>query len=293
MLSWVTDGGLETDLIFHKGLDLPEFASFPLVEQEATAQFLRDYYLDYAQIAQRAGAGLVLETPTWRANPDWGKTLGYDANALDRINQQAVELVRSCGADVSRVMVSGVIGPRGDGYIAAGSQADEAADYHRGQVASFAKASVDVVHAMTINEPAEAIGVIRAARGEGVPVGISFTVETDGRLPDGTPLRQAIEQVDAVAAPDWYGINCAHPTHVRPALDGGDWQERLRWFRPNASTMTHKELDAMEVLDEGDRNLLVTTTADLLQLLPSITTLGGCCGTDASHVAALWAGHHR
>lgn len=292
MLSWVTDGGLETDLIFHKGLDLPEFASFPLMEQEATAQLLRDYYLDYAQIAQRAGAGLVLETPTWRANPDWGKTLGYNAEALDRINQQAVELVRSCGADVSRVMVSGVIGPRGDGYIAAGSQADEAADYHRGQVASFAKAGVDVVHAMTINEPAEAIGVIRAARGEGVPVGISFTVETDGRLPDGTALRQAIEQVDAAAAPDWYGINCAHPTHVRPALDGGDWQERLRWFRPNASTMTHEELDAMEVLDEGDRDLLVTSTADLLQLLPSITTLGGCCGTDASHVAALWAGRH-
>lgn len=289
MLSWVTDGGLETDLIFHKGLDLPEFASFPLIEQEATAQLLRDYYLDYAQIAQRAGAGLVLETPTWRANPDWGKTLGYNAEALDRINQQAVELVRSCGADVSRVMVSGILGPRGDGYIAAGSQADEAADYHQGQVASFAKAGVDVVHAMTINEPAEAIGVIRAARGEGVPVGISFTVETDGRLPDGTALRQAIEQVDAAAAPDWYGINCAHPTHVRPALDGGDWQQRLRWFRPNASTMTHEELDAMEVLDEGDRDLLVTSTAELLQLLPSITTLGGCCGTDASHVAALWS----
>ena len=288
MLDWVTDGGLETDLLFHHGIDLPEFAAFPLVEDPATAEVLVAYYRDYAVIADAVGAGLMLETPTWRANPDWALKLGYDAAALDRVNRKAVDLVRRVVPETARVRVSGVVGPRGDGYIAAGSSADAAADYHQTQIASFAAAGVDVVHAMTLSEPAEAIGVVRAARSAGLPVGISFTVETDGRLPDGTPLGRAIEQVDGEAAPDWFGINCAHPAHVRPALDGGAWQNRLRAFRPNASTLTHEELDAMEVLDQGDRDLLCAATADLLQALPSLTTLGGCCGTDATHVAALW-----
>ena len=288
MLDWVTDGGLETDLLFHHGIDQPEFAAFPLVENPATAKVLLDYYRDYAAIANAVGAGLMLETPTWRANPDWGHKLGYDTDALDRVNRAAVELVRLAAPETARVQISGVVGPRGDGYIAAGRSADAAADYHQAQIGSFAAAGVDIVHALTITEPAEAIGVVRAARSAGLAVGISFTIETDGRLPDGTPLGRAVEQVDTVAAPDWFGINCAHPTHVFGALDDGPWQDRLRTFRPNASTLTHEELDAMEVLDEGDRDLLHATTWKLLAALPSLTTLGGCCGTDATHVAALW-----
>ena len=288
MLQWVTDGGLETELLFHRGLDLPEFAAFPLVEQPAGAQVLADYYRGYAAIAGAAGVGLVLETPTWRANPDWGAKLGYDAAALDRVNRRAVDLVRQAGAEGLPVRLSGVVGPRGDGYIAAGHRAEEAADYHRPQVASLAGAGVDVVHAMTLSEVAEAVAVVHAARDVGVAVGVSFTVETDGHLPDGTPLREAVAQVDAQAPADWYGVNCAHPLHVRPALDGGSWQERVQCFRPNASTLTHAELDVMEELDEGDRDLLRASTAELLALLPSVTTLGGCCGTDVTHVAALW-----
>lgn len=287
-LTWVTDGGLETDLLFHRGLDLPDFAAFPLVEQPQAATVLRDYYRDYAEVATAAGAGLVLETPTWRANADWGARLGYDAAALDRTNREAVELLRGVAPAGGKVRLSGVVGPRGDGYIAAGHRADDAARYHRPQVSSLAAAGVDVVHAMTLSEVAEAVGVVRAAREVGVPVGVSFTVETDGRLPDGTTLRAAVEQCDETAAADWYGVNCAHPTHVVPALDGGAWQERLTCLRPNASTLTHAELDVMEELDEGDRDLLRSSTSDLLAQLPSVTTLGGCCGTDVSHVAALW-----
>jgi homocysteine S-methyltransferase len=290
MLEWVTDGGLETDLLFLRGIELPEFAAFPLVQDSAGTAALESYYDDYAAIARSAGAGLVLETPTWRANQDWGGRLGYDATALDTVNKQAVDLVRRVAArnDVTRVLVSGVIGPRGDGYVAAGHRAEDASDYHRPQLRSFAEAGVDVAHALTLSEPAEAVGIVQAARSVGVMIGISFTVETDGRLPDGTPLRRAVEVVDDLAAPDWYGVNCAHPTHVLAALDGDDWQSRLRVFRPNASTLTHAELDVMEELDTGDRELLCSTTAQLLSTVPSITTLGGCCGTDASHVAALW-----
>ena len=288
MLQWVTDGGLETDLVFHRGRDLPDFAAFPLLDEPTGVELLTGYYRQYVAVAAAAGAGCVLETPTWRANPDWGTQLGYDAAGLDRVNRAAVDLVRRVADGRVPARISGVVGPRGDGYVAAGHRAEEAAHYHRPQIASLAAGGVDVVHAMTLSEVAEAVGVVQAARDVGVDVGVSFTVETDGLLPDGTPLRAAIESTDAAAAADWYGVNCAHPTHVRPALDGGPWQQRLHCLRPNASTLTHAELDVMEVLDEGDLDLLVTSTADLLVGLPSVTTLGGCCGTDVRHVAGLW-----
>jgi len=288
--SWVTDGGLETDLLFNRGADLPEFAAFPLVDDKGGSALLESYYADYAAIAARAGAGLLLETPTWRANPDWAAKVGYDAGALDRVNRAAVDLVRRVAdrAETEKVLVSGNVGPRGDGYVAGGADPDEAAEYHAAQVASFRAAGVDLVHVMTMTEPAEAIGVSRAARSEGLPVAVSFTVETDGRLPDGTTLRDAVAQVDAVAAPDWYGVNCAHPSHLRPALDGGEWQGRLVLLRPNASTMTHEELDEMEELDAGDLPLLVGSAAEVREQLPSVRVVGGCCGTDSRHVAALW-----
>jgi S-methylmethionine-dependent homocysteine/selenocysteine methylase len=288
--SWVTDGGLETDLLFNHGTDLPEFAAFPLVDDDTGSALLEAYYTQYAAIAAQAGAGLLLETPTWRANPDWATKVGYDAAALDRANRAAVDLVRRVAdrAEADRVLVSGILGPRGDGYIAGGADPDEAAEYHSGQVASFREAGVDLVHVMTMNEPAEAIGVARAARAEGLPVAISFTVETDGRLPDGTTLRDAVAQVDEAAAADWYGVNCAHPTHLEPALDGGEWQDRVVFLRPNASTMSHAELDEMEELDAGDLSLLLATAADVRKQVPSVRVVGGCCGTDSRHVAALW-----
>ncbi|WP_221176319.1 homocysteine S-methyltransferase family protein [Nocardioides marmorisolisilvae] len=290
---WVTDGGLETDLLFNHGIDLPEFASFPLLDDTDGRAALMRYFAEYAAIAAAAGSGLILETPTWRANPDWATLLGYDATALDRVNRDAVGLVRSAAdrSGVEHVRLSGVVGPRGDGYIAAGANADAAAEYHSAQVRSFAEAGVDLVHAMTMTESAEAIGVVRAARAAGVPVAVSFTVETDGRLPDGSTLAGAVDELEASAPADWYGVNCAHPTHVLPAIDGGSWTDRLRFFRPNASTMSHEELDAMEVLDPGDVDLLVSSAADLRGQATLLSVIGGCCGTDSSHVAALWGVH--
>jgi S-methylmethionine-dependent homocysteine/selenocysteine methylase len=287
---WVTDGGLETDLIFHHDADLPEFAAFPLLREAEGVALLRRYYADYVAIARAAGAGVLLETPTWRANPAWGSILGYDADALDGIDRAAVALVRSVLADakVADVRVSGCVGPLGDGYVAGGADADEAADDHLAQIRSLADAGADLVHAMTMTGPAEAIGVVRAARTVGIPVAVSFTVETDGRLPDGSGLAEAIRSVDDAAPADFYGVNCAHPTHVLAALDDGPWQERLTFFRPNASTLSHAELDAMEELDAGDVPLLVRSTGELLERLPAVSVLGGCCGTDRRHVAALW-----
>ena len=287
---WVSDGGLETDLLFNRGIALPDFASFLLLDDADGTFALRRYYGEYVAIAAAADAGLLLETPTWRANPDWGSRLGYDRAALHRVNNVAVELVRASATSSgpSSVLVSGVVGPRGDGYIAAGANAEAAADYHAAQVDSLTDAGVDLVHAMTMTEPAEAIGVVLAARAAGVPVAVSFTVETDGRLPDGSTLAAAVNQLENVAPADWYGVNCAHPTHVLPALDGGPWTDRLRFLRPNASTRSHDELDEMEELDSGDIDLLVASATTARQQAPSIAVIGGCCGTDSRHVAALW-----
>ena len=289
--SWVTDGGLETDLVFNHGVDLPEFASFPLLGDADGSRLLADYYAQYAVIARTAGAGLLLETPTWRANPDWASLLGFDRAALDRINQSAVEFMRTQAerSELDKVLVSGVVGPRGDGYLAADIDGDEAAAYHHGQVASFAEAGADLVHAMTMTTAAEAIGVVRAARQAALPVAISFTVETDGTLPDGSTLAASVARLEQDAPADWYGINCAHPTHLAGALDGADWQDRLVFLRPNASTLSHEELDAMEVLDSGDLGLLTSSAADVRKQVPSVRVVGGCCGTDSRHVAALWA----
>lgn len=292
---WVTDGGLETDLIFHRGMDLPDFASFPLVDDADGRAVLADYYRGYADVAARAGAGLLLETPTWRANADWGARLGYDAAALARVNRDAVDLVRELAddVDVAEVLLVGTVGPRGDGYVAGDLAADDYADYHRPQLAAFAEAGADLATAYTLSTVAEAVGIVRAAHDVTLPVGISFTVETDGRLPDGTPLGDAVGSLDTATAAGAAHllVNCAHPDHVGPGLDAAaPWAQRIAGLRVNSSRLSHAELDEAEELDEGDLADLARTTRDLAAALPGVRIVGGCCGTDARHVAAMWDG---
>lgn len=292
---WVTDGGLETDLIFHRGLDLPDFASFPLLDAEEGRAVLTDYYRAYAEVAARAGAGLLLETPTWRANTDWGSRLGYDAEALRRVNSDAVRFLRGLagGVDVAEVLVVGVLGPRGDGYLPGDLDADRYADYHRPQLAALAEAGADLATAYTLTTIAEATGIVRAARDVGLPVGISYTVETDGRLPDGTSLGTAIESLDEATdrGAAHLLVNCAHPDHVSPALDAGAaWAGRIAGLRVNSSRLSHAELDEAEDLDVGDLGDLAVRARALAEALPAVRIIGGCCGTDVRHVAAMWDG---
>jgi homocysteine S-methyltransferase len=248
-------------------------------------------------VAARARAGLLLETPTWRANADWGARLGYDAEALRRVNRTAVDHLRGLAgelsAEVADVLVVGAIGPRGDGYLAGDLDADAYADYHRPQLASFAEAGADLATAYTLATVAEATGIVRAASDVGLPVGISFTVETDGRLPDGTALGDAVQQLDADtgAGAAHLLVNCAHPEHVASGLDAAaPWAGRIAGLRVNSSRLSHAELDEAEELDEGDLADLATTTRTLAEALPAVRIVGGCCGTDARHVAAMWDG---
>ena len=289
---YVSDGGLETDLIYHYGFDLPEFAAFPLVEREQGRSALARYFARVIDIARRAGANAMFEAPTWRANPDWAAKLGYDATALDASNRAAISLLRRVADEangVSDVAVAGVIGPRGDGYVA-GERADvdEAAGYHRAQLESFAAAGADFAFACTLTGPDEGEGIVQAANDVGIAVAISFTVETDGRLPDGSSLRAAIEQVDAVGDVAFFGVNCAHPSHIQSAIEPGDWLGRIGSVLPNASTKSHAELDEATELDEGDPAALAVDMRALRDELRAVSVMGGCCGTDARHVAAMW-----
>jgi homocysteine S-methyltransferase len=293
---FLTDSGLETDLIFNHGVELPDFAAYPLVADERGVALLRAYYADHLAVAAAAGVGLVLETPTWRANGDWGARLGHDAVALDELNRLAVAQLVAL-RDESRhpwpLVISGCLGPRGDGYHPGAAQSASAAHrYHQAQVDSFAGTDADVVTALTLTYPAEAIGVARAAQQAGVPVVVSFTVETDGALPDGTALGDAIRAVDEAtgAYPAYYMINCAHPTHFAGVLDpAADWLPRLRGICANASPRSHAELDAAPELDAGDPALLGRQYAELRRAFPGLTVLGGCCGTDVRHIREIAA----
>jgi homocysteine S-methyltransferase len=294
----VTDGGMETDLIFHHGVDLPCFAAFPLLETARGQELLADYYLGYVAIARRAGAGLLLESPTWRANPDWGGRLGYSRADLARVNTAAIawlaRLRDRYAATVTDIVVSGMVGPQGDGYQPGHLPSPEqAAAYHRPQIDAFARAGADMASALTLTTTGEAIGIVRAARAAGLPVAISFTVETDGRLPGGIPLARAITEVDEAARPDYFMVNCAHPSHIEPALaEPGGWRERIGAVRYNASAKSHAEFDRATGLDDGNPGLLAAAHAQLSPLLPRLSVVGGCCGTDARHVAALWRVGH-
>jgi S-methylmethionine-dependent homocysteine/selenocysteine methylase len=289
---FVTDGGLETTLIFHQGLDLPAFAAFVLLADEQGTEELRDYSAPYVELAREHGMGLVLESPTWRASPRWAAELGYDDAQLDELNRKAIALMEELreGAE-GTVVISGCIGPQDDGYSPdTVLSAAEAQEYHSTQIGTFADTAADMVCAVTMTYADEATGIARAARAAGVPVAISFTVETDGRLPSGQGLGEAIEQVDAEtdSGPAYYMINCAHPTHFEDVLDAdAAWAGRIRGLRANASTKSHAELDESDELDEGDPDDLGPRYAALRDRLPNLNVLGGCCGTDHRHVGAV------
>jgi homocysteine S-methyltransferase len=286
---FITDGGMETTLIFERGVELPHFASFDLLRRENGRGELRDYYGMYLELARERGVGLLLDTPTWRANRDWGERLGYSDADLERANREGVTLVEELRDERGpQLVVSGCVGPRGDGYQAADLMtAEEAERYHTPQVETFADAGADVVSALTLTYVEEATGVARAAVAAGMPVVISFTVETDGRLPSGQALGDAIVQVDAETdgAPAYFMINCAHPTHFEHVLvEGEPWLERLGGLRANASRKSHAELDESEELDDGDPVELGEQYGALRSRLPGVTVVGGCCGTDHRHV---------
>jgi S-methylmethionine-dependent homocysteine/selenocysteine methylase len=293
---FITDGGLETSLIFDDGIELPHFAAFVLLRGAEGLEALRAYYEPYVEIAVQRGVGIVLDTPTWRANPDWGDLLGYSPDQLAEANRRGVALLedlRSTTGARAQVIIGGCIGPRGDGYsVGTVMTAEEAQRYHEPQVSTFAATAADLVSALTLTYVDEAVGLALAAEAAGIPSVISFTVETDGLLPSGQPLGDAIEEVDARTAGSvaYFMINCAHPTHFAHVLDDDrPWRGRIRGLRANASEKSHAELDEAEELDSGDPAALARDYGELRARLSNLTVVGGCCGTNHRHVAEICA----
>ena len=292
---FLTDAGLETDLLFNRGIELPHFSSITLLRTPEGRRALKQYFRGFLLLAERVGCGMVLESATWRASPDWAAPLGLSAADLDELNRDAVKLLLQLRDEylsaVPQIIVSGCIGPRGDGYDAGQIMSVEEAEayhHHQGRILRFAGA--DMLSAITMTNVPEAIGLTRAAHRLSTPVAISFTVETDGRLPTGDTLADAVHAVDEVtdAYPAYYMINCAHPTHFASTLDPeAEWTARIGGVRANASRCSHAELDAMTELDEGDPLELASEYLELRRRFPSINVLGGCCGTDLRHVTAV------
>jgi S-methylmethionine-dependent homocysteine/selenocysteine methylase len=294
---FLTDGGIETTLIFHDGLELPDFAAYDLLRRPEGEAALQKYFRAYGEIARRFGVGLILESATWRASRDWAERLGHTPGELAELNRAAIRQLEAIRSEFQTgktpVVISGCLGPRGDGYNPANLMSVEQAEaYHREQAGIFADSAADLLTAITMNYVEEAIGIARAARRVGMPVVISFTVETDGRLPTGDTLQAAIEQVDAAteAYPAYYMINCAHPTHFESVLAGNEpWAQRIRGLRANASRQSHAELNESPTLDVGDPTELGREYAALKRRLPRLCVMGGCCGTDHRHVEQVAA----
>jgi len=291
----MTDGGLETDLIFNKGIDLPEFAAFDLLKSSDGKQTLKNYYQDYLVIAKKKCKGFVLEGPTYRANPDWVVKIGYSLDDLQTIHNTAIEeledLRNEFEDDNFKVPISVCIGPRGDGYVPSNIMtAEQAEEYHSSQIKVVTNTNADLVSALTINYNDEAIGIVNAAKKHHMPVVISYTVETDGNLPSRQSLKDAISSLDKATNNyvSYFMINCAHPEHFKGVLSSNEsWTKRIKGLRANASKKSHAELDESETLDIGNKEELANDYCDLRTHLPNLSIIGGCCGTDSTHLESI------
>ena len=292
---FLTDGGIETTMVFHENLDLPYFAAFTLLDNPTGVEAVTRYFHAHCKIAVRYKVGFILEALTWRASLDWATKLGHSKKELDEIIHHAIEFLipfrNEYENENTKMVISGCLGPRGDGYVPGEQMSvNEAEDYHIMQIKTLSDTEADMISALTLNYVDEAVGIARAAKSCNMPVVLSFTVETDGRLPTGQPLKEAIEQVESETnqTPVYYKINCAHPTHFENVVSTGEpWLDRIRSLRANASKCSHAELDEAEVLDDGDPIELGQQYRALREKLPNLNVLGGCCGTDSRHIEAI------
>lgn len=289
---FLTDAGLETCLIFHDGFDLPSFAAFTLLENPDGTAGLTAYYRQFLKLADKHEAGFVLDAPSWRASPDWGETIGYDRARLAHANIRGIELIAGLRQELSGtrdVVLNLPVGPRGDGYDPGTMMSTaQARDYHAWQISVASGAGAELVTALTMTYHEEAQGIALAAADAGLPAVVSFTVETDGSLPTGMSLAEAVRRTDdATGGVAYYMINCAHPSHFAAFLDDAGLAKRIGGIRANASRMSHAELDEATELDDGDPHELGGEYRALLGALPNLCVLGGCCGTDHRHVDAI------
>jgi len=296
---FLTDGGFETSMLFHEGFDLPGFSAAPLLDDPEARQAMARYFDRFLAMAAEAGTGFVLDTGTWRAGEHWAEVVGVTRADMRRLNREAAAFAKEVKSRwdgrVAPILIDGVIGPAGDGYAPEALLTPERAEaVHLPQVKALAEAGVDFIAAVTMTHTGEGIGIARAAKLVGIPVVVSYTVETDGHLPTGQNIAEAVAETDAATggAPLYYMVNCAHPDHFSAELGQGDWLKRIGGLRANASRLSHAELDEATELDDGDPAEFGHLHEALIARLPALRVVGGCCGTDHRHVGAVGAKLH-
>lgn len=291
----ITDGGIETHMIFLLGRELKNFALFECLKDPDGKAKLTQMYKSYLKCAQDRCCKMQLGSPTWRASSDHMAGMGYDVTEVAEYNRRGVEFMRSFREAHSdsgvHLTISGDVGPRGDGYVPDSIMTIvEAKEFHSLNIGGLSSGGAELIQALTINYWQEAAGIVLAAKDVSLPVTISFVVETDGKLVHGMALQEAIQNVDEATNgyATHFGINCAHPTHFSSTLADMDTNScaRIKQIRVNASKCTHAELDEAEELDCGDVEGLAKEVAHL-KLKHGLTTVGGCCGTDNRHIEAM------
>jgi S-methylmethionine-dependent homocysteine/selenocysteine methylase len=291
---YLTDAGAETDLIFNHGIEIFEFATHTLLSNQIGRAALMRYFEAFLDLANAYDTGFILGAPTWKAHRYWAKRLGTNEAELKVVNEEGVrfaeELRSRFSSNKKPIVLNAVMGPRGNAYRPEVSITMEAAEaYFEQQLSWLATTEVDMVTAATFSQSAEAAGLVNAARKFGLPVVVSFTVETNGKLATGQSLGNAITAVDEATGghPAYFMINCAHPDHFGRAIDDAAWTRRIKGLRANASRRSHAELDAALELDAGEPQELAQQYKALADRMPWLNVFGGCCGTDLRHVTEV------
>jgi S-methylmethionine-dependent homocysteine/selenocysteine methylase len=296
----LTDGGIETRIMFETGITLPPYVQVTgLVKDPAGGPVLCRIYESYIAAARSFGLPVVIGTPTFRASMNFVLQAGLDGTgAVRRLNADAAAMHREIRAqsDHRPIYIAGVIGPSGDAYRPEESlSAEEAREYHSLQAGTLAQSGVDFLYAPTFPAVEEALGAAMAMGATGLPHVVSFVLERNGRVLDGTPLHAAIERIDAAAspAPLFYSISCVHPSIAATALrDEAVFSNlvarRLNEFKANSSPLSPEELVQLDHPEGDDPDLFAAEMWKIHEDF-GLRVLGGCCGTDDRHIRALAA----
>jgi S-methylmethionine-dependent homocysteine/selenocysteine methylase len=291
---FLADAGVETDLIFNHGIEIREFAAHTLLPMPEGRAALSRYFEGFLSLANQQNTGFILDTVTWKAHRHWAEKLGETDGELKAANEGNVRFIADLrerfSGNAKPIVLNAVIGPRGDAYRPeAAITMDSAEQYFSQQLGWLAGTEIDMVTALTFNQAGEAAGLAKAASNVGLPAVISFTVETNGALPNGQSLADAITEVDAATRkyPAYYMVNCAHPDHFSDTFLDAPWAKRIRGIRANASRRSHAELDAAPELDAGNPHELAQQYRALADRMPWLNVFGGCCGSDLRHVTEI------
>lgn len=293
----LAEGAVYERLRNHSSIEFdPHLAHAACIYDPAAARILEQVYREYLDIGQKNHLPMVVSTPTWRANRERLNLSAYKNRRVNQDNARFLTDIRKSYGATGRppIFIGGLTGPRGNAYRPEEALSkDEAVSFHTYQVKALAEAELDFLYATTLPAVSEASGIATAMAKTGLPYILSFVIRANGRLLDGTPLDQAIQDIDAVTTrpPIGYGVNCVHPTILLQALTRKEIEKKsltgqIIVFAGNTSAKSPEELDCLEEIDTeaSDRFAELMGTVYRQYHIP---ILGGCCGTGTDHIKSL------